>query len=705
MENVKYKILDIEYDKMFKKLPLVIMIFLGLVYLGVTNYLAYHVIAELYSAIVAFMMVTISINTYKINKDNRIIFLGIAYGFIAFFDLIHMMTYKGMSVFGDDTANIPTQLWIVARYLESLSFSACFLLPKKKYNIKIIFFIYICISILVLVFIFNLNIFPDCYIEDFGLTSFKITSEYIVCGILFFNILFFIKKKHKRLNKNDLFIVSSLIATAVSEIFLVFYIDVYSLSNIFGHIFKIVSYYFVYIALIQSSLQEPYFGLLELNNTLDNKNRELQKLIYHLKSEVDIRKGLEVENLKKREILDSVLESSMDGILVVDNCGRIIHYNNLLIKMWNISHEILFHEDYTKPLELARNQLNNIEEFDEFINKSWDHQVSRSCELYIKDGRTIEAFTVPLINKSIRMGKVISFRDITRRNEILELQKEIQIKQILLEKAKEFDEVKNNFFATVSHEFRTPLNIILGVIQLLPYVDKEDKGYSDNVLVSKYVDMVKQNCYRLIKLANNFIDITKIDAGYMEMNLKNYNIVSLIEDITLSIVEYSNSMGISLVFDTEVEELITACDADKLERIMLNLLSNAIKFVEPGGNVKVSLKKEEESVIISVKDNGEGIPREMIETIFDRFKQVDSTLRRKKEGSGIGLSIVRSMVEMHGGTISLDSEIGKGSEFIITLPISIVEENDLNLMEYTAKEINVDKINIEFSDIYELNHI
>lgn len=705
MENVNFKLLEFENVKMLKKMSIFLIISLGLMYLGIRNYLAFHVISELYSSMVAFMMASISINTFKINKNNRIMFLGIAYGFIALLDLIHMMSYKGMGILGDETSNIPTQLWIAARYMESLSFTAFFTLSTKKLNLRKILNIYISISILILASIFTLKIFPNCYIEGHGLTSFKIISEYIICGILFVNMIIFIKGKEKRLNKNDMFVVYSLVATIISEIFFVFYVDVYSISNIIGHIFKILSFYLIYIALVQSNLREPYLGLVELNNLLDNKNKKLEDLILRLKLEMDIRQKLETENLEKKEILDAVLESSMDGMLVVSNSGQIIHSNKLLMKMWNMPQGALVHSDYNMIFQTVRSQLDNPEEFDDFINRSWTQQVSRICELSMKDGRAIEASSVSLMSKDMNIGKVISFRDITRRNEILELQKEIEIKQILLEKAREFDEIKNNFFSTISHEFRTPLNIILGIVQLLPLLEEKNKGqeYKEKFFLDKYANIVKQNCYRLIKLANNFIDISKIDAGYMELNLRNYNIVSLVEDITLSIVEYSNSKGIILIFDTEVEELMTACDADKLERIILNLLSNAIKFVEPGGEVKVTVKEEKESVIISVKDNGVGIPKDMLETIFDRFKQVDSTLTRKREGSGIGLSIVKSLTEIHGGNVNLYSEIGRGSEFVITLPIKIVQEDEINLSEYMVKEINVDRINIEFSDIYELN--
>ena len=296
---------------------------------------------------------------------------------------------------------------------------------------------------------------------------------------------------------------------------------------------------------------------------------------------------------------------------------------------------------------------------------------------------------------------VWNFRDITEKIQIDKLQKEVKIKENLLEEAKEYENIKDQFFSTISHELKTPLNIILGVVQLIDKTFCEQKFCVNHERLKKYMNISKQNCFRLVKLINNLIDITKFDSGFMNMEFKNYNIVSVIENITLSIAEYVESKGIQLIFDTEIEEKIVSCDAEKLERVMLNLLSNAIKFTECGGTIMVNIYDKEESILISVKDTGIGIPTDMKEKIFDRFTQVDSTLRRKAEGSGIGLSLVKAIVELHNGTINLESNIGSGSEFIIELPV-LLEDEQSYVQEEVAESIqsNVERISIEFSDIY-----
>jgi signal transduction histidine kinase len=703
MESIKYTLLGFGNENIVKKI-LGFMIFLvGSIYVGKKSFLVYHTLIELVCVIIGFLMATIALNTYRTNKDNRVLFLGVVFGFIACFDLAHLITYKGMGIIGDETANIPTQLWIVSRYMQSISFLVSTIFLNKKIDIRYTFVIYSIISIILFLSIFYFKVFPDCFVEGSGLTTFKIISEYIICGILLLKIIYFFNTNPKTLDKTNKYIIYSLLATILSEVFFTKYVRVYELSGVIGHAFKFAAFYFIYIAIVRSSIQEPHLDLIELNILLDRKNRNLENLVYQLKLKCEKMKKLEIENLRKRELLDAILEASTNGILVMGDNNEVIHANKLLMEIWNTSSEAIYSGDYQKLISVAEKQLKYPDDIKFFTEKLWTEGGFNICDLHLKDERVIEASIFPFIEKDVPIGKIISFRDITQRNKVIELQKQVEIKQALLEKAKEIDELKTNFFSTISHEFRTPLNIILGVTQLFPHITNDEEKDIDKDSINKYIKMIKQNSYRLIKLSSNIIDITKIDAGFMKMNLENYNIVSIIEDITLSVVEYCRSKGISIEFDTEIEERVMACDADKLERVMLNLLSNSVKYVEPGGKIEVSIREKNSLIFIIVKDNGVGIPKEMTEIIFDRFKQVDSTLRRRKEGSGIGLSIVKSIIEMHGGNISLDSEINKGSTFTIRLPVYKVESSNKNHIQCMSREINVDRINIEFSDIYELS--
>ena len=277
--------------------------------------------------------------------------------------------------------------------------------------------------------------------------------------------------------------------------------------------------------------------------------------------------------------------------------------------------------------------------------------------------------------------------------------KEVEVEKKKLEEAIHLESIRNEFFGNISHEFKTPLNIILGIVQLIDKNIELDNITKENLI--RHVDIMKQNSYRLLRLVNNLIDISRIDIGYYNLQPSNYNIVKVVEDITLSIAEYVKHKKINLIFNTDVEEITLACDPDKIERVMLNLLSNAIKYTDDNGDIYVSLNKVNEDVVVSVKDSGVGIPNDKLELIFDRFGQANDILSRRCEGSGIGLSIVKSIVEMHGGKIEVFSEIGKGSEFVFNIPIKILEEENV-ILTCDNKDYHVEKCNIEFSDIYSI---
>ena len=294
---------------------------------------------------------------------------------------------------------------------------------------------------------------------------------------------------------------------------------------------------------------------------------------------------------------------------------------------------------------------------------------------------------------SVEENYIIAARDITNRIEI-------ENKNKKLEQVVKLEIAKNEFFSNISHEFRTPINILLGTTQVLNKNIENNNIKLENL--KKYSNYIRQNAYRLLRLVNNLIDINKMDMGAYNLRCSNQNIVNIIEDITLSVADYTKNNNINLVFDTDKEEIITYCDPDKIERIMLNILSNAIKYTPENGLIHVTINSNPEEITVLIKDSGVGIPSEKLNTVFDRFEQVDVSLNRKCEGSGIGLSIVKNLVHMHGGKIDVNSELGKGSEFIFTIPIKLREENNKENYDIDRKSKHVERCNIEFSDIYSM---
>ena len=257
--------------------------------------------------------------------------------------------------------------------------------------------------------------------------------------------------------------------------------------------------------------------------------------------------------------------------------------------------------------------------------------------------------------------------------------------------------LQGEFLVNISHELKTPLNIICATTQLINMYCTSGSLDEKKDLIIKYIESIKQNSYRLSKIINNIVDLSKIEAGFLKLNLSNNNIVGVVEEIVGSVTNFTDSKGLNIIFDTDIEENIIACDTEKIERIVLNLISNAIKFSDEGNEIVVDVKNKKEYVEISVRDNGIGIEVNNLDMIFDRFKQVDKSLSRNTEGTGIGLSLVKSIVELHGGSISVESEFGKGSKFIVMLPSKkVFNEN----MIYSSKVPSTNQsIRVELSDI------
>jgi len=257
---------------------------------------------------------------------------------------------------------------------------------------------------------------------------------------------------------------------------------------------------------------------------------------------------------------------------------------------------------------------------------------------------------------------------------------------------------QEQFITNISHELKTPLNVIFSAVQLVQMYCYEGSLDDRRETIIKYLDSMKLNSYRLSKLINNIVDSSKIQAGYFNLNLSNNNIVQVVEDIVMSVSNFTDSEALHIIFNTDIEEKIIACDPENIERIILNLISNAMKFSNNGSKIFVNVKDKDKFIEISVKDNGIGIEENNLFTIFDRFKQVDKSLSRNTEGTGIGLNLVKSIIKLHGGSIFAESELGKGSKFTFILPSeNVPQKNILYSNKVSSKD---ESIRIELSDIY-----
>jgi len=390
-----------------------------------------------------------------------------------------------------------------------------------------------------------------------------------------------------------------------------------------------------------------------------------------------------------------LLQLLPDSVFIHDN-NRIYYCNESALSLTG----------YSNPGELHNKSLmqlispDNRNEFGRFVRKL---QMGNTASNYLQS-RIIcrgEVKNVEIVSTEFMyMGKkalLSVVRDVTHVKKIVELERTIKENEELLNDTLAYDKMKTEFFSNMSHELRTPLHVILSAIQLMK-VQNEHAGQNNE---NRCLKIMQQNCFRLLRLVNNLIDITKIEADYFEIKPQNYDIVGLVEEITMSVVEYGRNKGIAIAFDTDIEEKEIACDPDQIERIVLNLLSNSIKFTPCGGFIWVNVFDRGDYITISVKDTGIGIPLDKQKYIFNRFQQVDKSLTRQHEGSGIGLSLVKALVEKHNGTISLISQLGSGSEFIINLPCQTIDCQELSQQtDCGNSSYFIERINIEFSDIY-----
>jgi signal transduction histidine kinase len=408
----------------------------------------------------------------------------------------------------------------------------------------------------------------------------------------------------------------------------------------------------------------------------------------------------------KNEQLEAILESASDTIQIVDYEGNYVMKSSYMGKS-AMPHSEFGMKSLNKFLDIY-DKNGSVMQFEDLpAGRVLSGEIVMGRQLIVEFNGRRKYFNVsgkPILDKE---GKVIYgvliTHDVTER---VEKEKKINLQQeLLLKVEKEKREVlenalamKDEFLSLISHEFKTPLNVIYSAVQLIEYVYMNKLPDS----VKDLVKSIKQNTFRQLRLVNNLLDITRINSGKLKLNMRSIDIVLATEAITKSVKFYASQKNIELEFITNLSSKMISIDDEKYERVILNLLSNAIKFTPAGGRIKVQVEEDIKSSMIKILviDTGIGIPTDKQELIFERFGQVDSNLSRQAEGTGIGLSLVKLIVDALGGTIKLESELGTGSIFIITLPVKKVTdiEEKETCLDFDSRLVN--SIKVEFSDIY-----
>lgn len=417
-----------------------------------------------------------------------------------------------------------------------------------------------------------------------------------------------------------------------------------------------------------------------------------------------------VSNEKKirnnREQLKAIIDNMSDGVVAIGKCGNLVMLNKAAEKHFNV----------IKIIEGRNKNDGEIKYFD--INMKELKEGSLPSDRILR-GEIITEYRIIIKRYSEKIYMCISgnpvyddggnflfgmmcMKDITekvKQERIIKSQHD-SVLQAEFERNEALEKtiaMKDEFLSIISHEFRTPLNVINSAVQAMEYICFNE--LSNNT--KKYLGMIKLNAFRQLRLVNNILDITSSNLKSTKINRKNIDIVFFIDVIVEAVRSYASKKEIGLILETSYKEFMVAIDNEKFERILLNLLSNAIKFTSDNKKITVRFNALKENIFIEVSDEGIGISSDKIDTIFEQFGQVDSSLSRQVEGTGLGLSLVKKFVEELGGRIFVNSKVGKGSAFIVMLPNEKVTEtyDYRSSKEFFYNHI-LESTRVEFSDIY-----
>lgn len=337
--------------------------------------------------------------------------------------------------------------------------------------------------------------------------------------------------------------------------------------------------------------------------------------------------------------LPIILSNMMEGVIAVDTNGRVLFLNQALARIFDINPA---EAPGRHLLEVVRqNQLNAL------LQSALQDQKARTDEIrtFSPDEHVFEAIAVPLVENGNRVGALLVLHDIS------------QIRRL--------EQVRRDFVANVSHELRTPLASIKGFAETLRTGALEDIEHR-----LEFVKSIEKHTDNMTALVEDLLDLTAIESGQRAPQKEPSNLIDVLKDVVAGIKPVAAQKKIKIDFDIEGGLPLVLADKSHLKQIFNNLLENALKFNSEGGQVKLAAKKDGATVQAQVSDSGTGIPAQDIPRIFERFYRVDKARSRAMGGTGLGLSIVKHLVEANGGSVTVESKIGKGSQFTVFLPIS-----------------------------------
>jgi signal transduction histidine kinase len=658
-----------------------IVIIVGLYLTSLYDYLLFHSLVEIFSVLIAFGIFAIAWNCRRFMDNAFFLFLGIAYLFIGGLDLIHALAYKGMGVFRGFQTNLPTQLWISARYMESVSLLIASTFLVRNIKKRFIFIAYILAVSLILSSIFYWHIFPDCFVEGLGLTRFKKVSEYLISSILIGSIILMFK--HKTAFDENIFwlLIASIVVTIGSELAFTFYISAYGFSNFAGHFLKAISFYLIYKAIIESSLVRPYSlifrTLKQREEELSHFNFELEKRVEQrtvaLQKEINDRKHVQRELLRSKAMLQSVFDGISEPLLLLDK--------NLTLKILNKSAIEYYgnkgRDALEKPCYFAfLKRSNPCEEciiasavlegrYGDFERKG-----------FMKPERLERVIIYPVRKKSGSNGSfIIRISDITEskmlERRLIQNEKMASLGVLISGIAHEINN-PNNYISVNIPILRDYLNVVIPIVDeyALQHPDMEimHMTYSEfREDIFELLNNVQHGSRQIKSIVRDLKGFSKLDT---HKKIEKIDLKPLIEKvISFSRAKIERNVK---TFKIQIPENLPEArvESQLLEQILINLLINAAQaFDQPADensmvNLSVSMDDGKENrLIIEVSDNGKGMDEGTMEKMFDPF----FTTRSLDGGTGLGMYIVHNLIEKLDGKIEVESRLGQGTHFKVIL--------------------------------------
>ena len=487
-----------------------------------------------------------------------------------------------------------------------------------------------CFMVIAYVKAIDLNIkITVCFFTVISLISVFLDNIYVfwIFSILLFSIILYVLRdfklcKNNSLNHLKLLVLTNLVLIALDFLTYRLGLEIIILLN---YIMKIWLYFLIYVWISDMLIRKPYETL---NQDIIDENRKLEILNKRMEESnnefKEFKKNLRDKENYFKNFLDNV---PMSMVILNSNNYRVFTVNKRFMNEFNLKNKRdIINKNLFKIL--------NIKNKEEFL-------ITKKCEASFVDCGIEVFFELDILLNS-NDYLIISMKNVT------ELKCAEKIKDNLRKRTLA-EQIKNDFLSSISHDLKTPINVIYSSVQV------QEKFYSEQNIkkVDYYNQVNKENCMTLMRLANNLIDSSKIDYDYLKPNLKIYNIVTLIEDSIGNVAEYIKEKNLTYVFDTNEEEVYVKCDQEFIQRIILNLISNSIKHTREGG-IGVEIKAKKNKVLISFTDTGEGMDKEFLERAFLRYSKGNKK-GVKNKSTGIGLYIVKNLVELQNGTIKINS--------------------------------------------------